>query len=136
MKEPDSSTTSITENDIVFECPYCGKSMAIDKRGMGLTIECPDCAGLVRVPTVSESTARSPDSIHLPVEGLADALDSSRHDIQGLLHQVEALTLRRDELQKYAAEQDKRLEALRREFANIQNALDRVSLVILEDSAS
>ena len=29
----------ITNEDIVFECAACGKSMAIDKRGAGLTLE-------------------------------------------------------------------------------------------------
>ena len=134
MNAPASGTTTITEDDMVFECPYCGKSMAIDKRGMGLTIECPDCHGLVRVPTVSEKTSSSPDSVHLPVEGLANALDDSRQNIQDLLRQIEELTQRREELESQALEQDKRLEDLRREFATIQSALDRVSLLMMGDS--
>ncbi len=134
MNAPAASTTTITENDIVFECPYCGKSMAIDKRGMGLTIECPDCQGLVRVPTVSEKTSNSPDSVHLPVEGLANALDNSRQNVQDLLRQVEELTQRREELETQAIGQDQRLEEIRREFATIQSALDRVSLLMLADS--
>jgi predicted nucleic acid-binding Zn-ribbon protein len=134
MNAPPSHPTTITEQDIVFECPYCGKSMAIDKRGMGLTIECPDCQGLVRVPTVSEKTSHSPDSVHLPVEGLANALDDSRQNVQDLLRQVEELSQRREELETQAIEQDKRLEELRREFATIQSALDRVSLLMLTDS--
>jgi transcription elongation factor Elf1 len=40
----------ILETDIVFECPFCSKSLAIDYHGAGLTIPCTDCGELVEVP--------------------------------------------------------------------------------------
>ena len=40
----------IKETDIVFDCPHCGKSLAIDYRGAGLVIECSDCGNDVQVP--------------------------------------------------------------------------------------
>jgi transcription elongation factor Elf1 len=40
----------IKETDIVFDCPYCSKSLAIDYRGAGLTIKCSDCGSDVQVP--------------------------------------------------------------------------------------
>ncbi len=43
-------TDQIPETDIVFECPYCGKSLSIDQRGAGLVIECTACQQMVTVP--------------------------------------------------------------------------------------
>lgn len=40
----------VKDTDIVFDCPKCGKSLAIDYRGAGLTISCSDCHEKVQVP--------------------------------------------------------------------------------------
>jgi hypothetical protein len=42
--------TPLARDDIVFECPHCGKSMAIDQRGSGMVVVCPDCQARVQVP--------------------------------------------------------------------------------------
>lgn len=133
MSSKATQETTFTENDIIFECPFCGKSMAIDKRGMGLTIACPDCEGLVRVPTVSEETEGSPDSVNMPVEGLADALDESRDEINDLRDKIESLNELREKLQKQTAAHEQKLGELRREFGNIQSALDRVSMLMVDE---
>jgi len=133
MSDDATDTGAFTENDIIFECPFCGKSMAIDKRGMGLTINCPECNGLVRVPTVSEQTTASPDSVNMPVEGLADALDESRDEVEDLKGRVENLEQLRLKLERQTAEQDEKLSKLRREFGNIQAALDQVSMLMTGD---
>lgn len=39
-------------NDIAFDCPHCGKSLAIDMRGAGLMIHCPECRQVVQVPGI------------------------------------------------------------------------------------
>lgn len=43
-------TDQIPATDIVFECPYCGKSLSIDQRGAGLVIACTACQQMVTVP--------------------------------------------------------------------------------------
>lgn len=51
MSESQSDSDSeIKESDIIFDCPLCGKSLAIDFRGAGLTIPCTDCGESVVVP--------------------------------------------------------------------------------------
>jgi transcription elongation factor Elf1 len=50
MAETPDESTEIKETDIVFDCPHCGKSLAIDYRGAGLTIPCTDCGKDVEVP--------------------------------------------------------------------------------------
>ncbi|MDA3873560.1 MAG: hypothetical protein PF795_06340 [Kiritimatiellae bacterium] len=129
-------TTQFTDDDIIFECPFCTKSMAIDKRGMGLTINCPQCDGLVRVPTVSESTEATPDSVTMPVEGLADALDESRDEIDELKQKISDLEDLRESLEKQSSLQEEKLSLLRREFSNIQSALDQVSMMMVDSSAN
>ncbi len=45
-----SEATEIRDNDIVFDCPRCGKSLVIDYRGAGLEINCSQCGEPVLVP--------------------------------------------------------------------------------------
>ena len=46
----DPLAAEIRDTDIVFDCPYCGKSLVIDYRGAGLQIPCSDCGKSVLVP--------------------------------------------------------------------------------------
>lgn len=136
MTDPIIDKTEFTEDDIIFECPFCSKSMAIDKRGMGVTINCPQCSGMVRVPMVSESTEGSPDSVNMPVEGLADALDESRDEIDELRQKISDLESLRAKMEQHCSLHEQKLTSLRREFGSIQSALDQVSMLMADDSAN
>ena len=46
----DTGDAEIGDNDIVFDCPHCGKGLVIDYRGAGLQIECSGCHEQVLVP--------------------------------------------------------------------------------------
>ncbi len=50
MADKTEEQGDIKETDIVFDCPFCSKSLAIDYRGAGLSIPCSDCGQLVPVP--------------------------------------------------------------------------------------
>ena len=43
----------VPATDIVFECPYCKKSHAINRRGAGIVISCTDCRRSITVPVVA-----------------------------------------------------------------------------------
>lgn len=45
--------------DILFKCSECGKHLAIDERGVGLTINCPDCGASLVVPDKSTMVDQS-----------------------------------------------------------------------------
>ncbi|MDZ4815507.1 MAG: hypothetical protein SGI71_04495 [Verrucomicrobiota bacterium] len=45
--------------DIVFDCPVCGKSLVIDEAGSGMRIACPQCQGKIIVPKADNSTGPS-----------------------------------------------------------------------------
>ena len=136
MNEPHTDSTEFTDDDIIFECPFCGKSMAIDKRGMGLTITCPKCNGLVRVPTVSASTGGNPDSVSMPLEGLADALEESRKELEDMKKKLAAVENLRTKLEQQSREHEEKLTILRREFGKIQSALDQVTMMIVDSEQS
>jgi DNA-directed RNA polymerase subunit RPC12/RpoP len=53
-KGSSGPANEIVETDIIFECPHCAKSMAIDQRGGGLMISCPDCGSRIQVPHPEE----------------------------------------------------------------------------------
>lgn len=56
---PESSTpdetASISENDILFECPSCGKSLVVEESAEGMIIDCPQCETNVIVPPRSSA---------------------------------------------------------------------------------
>jgi hypothetical protein len=37
-------------SDIKFDCPKCGKSLAIDEQGAGRNVQCPECSQAITVP--------------------------------------------------------------------------------------
>jgi predicted RNA-binding Zn-ribbon protein involved in translation (DUF1610 family) len=41
---------TITPQDVLFDCPRCGKSMVIDESAIGIVIECQGCQQQVIVP--------------------------------------------------------------------------------------
>jgi DNA-directed RNA polymerase subunit RPC12/RpoP len=57
----------ITERDILFECPACGKNLVVDESAEGVIVDCPRCSIQVIVPPkarpeVKASTPSSPPS--------------------------------------------------------------------------
>ena len=87
----------IRDTDIVFDCPYCGKNLAIDYRGAGLQISCSECGKEVLVPI--------PDGMQLtdldldPGEILKQ-LFATRRNYQKAEQQVQALKTRLSQLQE------------------------------------
>lgn len=43
--------------DIIFNCPHCTKSLAVDERGAGRKVKCVDCGGVVTVPIPAKRIA-------------------------------------------------------------------------------
>lgn len=103
-----AGATDVQPTDIVFECPQCGKSLAIDPRGIGLVIECPGCQTQVLVPAP-----------RLDEEALSD--EETGGDEQGI-DLAERLQL----LERFHALDQQRLQQISAEMGLIQAALDRV----------
>ena len=62
----------IREGDILFDCPYCGKNMAIEAAGAGLMVPCANCGKPVQVPIPDARTPESPVAAAPRAAALAD----------------------------------------------------------------
>lgn len=98
--------TDVQPDDIVFECPKCAKSLAIDPRGAGLVIVCPDCQTQVQVPGLAE-------------EELAE---EERGGSEASVDLAERVRL----LERFHAIDQERLQQISAEIGLIQSALDRL----------
>ena len=99
---PDN--VDIKETDIVFDCPHCSKSLAIDYRGAGLTIKCSDCENDVQVPIPDgmelEDIDSSDEQQEVKIVHLRKSLTDAQNRIRVLETAVEELTARREALEK------------------------------------
>jgi hypothetical protein len=106
----NAADTAVSETDIVFDCPYCGKNLCIDYHGAGLMVACPDCQKRLQVPI--------PEGMDIT------DFDSSTEEVRvRLIHMREALI----EAQSRLTEQQQELASLRERcmafeqiFANIR----------------
>ncbi len=103
ITDPDESS-DIKETDIIFDCPSCGKSLAIDYRGAGLTIKCSDCGSDVQVPIPDgmeiEDIDSSLEDQEIRIIQLRRSLLHAQERISGLEGAVEDLMQRRDSLER------------------------------------
>ena len=118
MADEQESAVDIGPEDIVFNCPKCGKSLTIDARGTGLMVPCPDCGTQVMVPAPGEASEAdemlSPEEMQ---ESLATLVDR--------IHEVE----------KLHAMDEVRLEKINEQVALIQAAIDRI-VSIMQDAGT
>ena len=100
----DSVSDDIKETDIIFDCPHCGKSLAIDYRGAGLTIQCSDCGRDVQVPIPDgmelDDIDISDEQQEIRIIHLRKSLADARNRISILETAIEELTARREALEK------------------------------------
>lgn len=111
-----TGAADILETDIVFNCPQCGKSLAIDERGAGYLVKCPDCQTEIEVPGGDE----------IAEQELADAESGGDEATPDLAAQLRALEAHR-------IHDAKRMKLISGEIALIQASLDRIAALI-EDS--
>jgi septal ring factor EnvC (AmiA/AmiB activator) len=124
----------IDPEDIVFDCPYCDKSLAIDPRGAGMHITCPDCGRSVEVPDPSlqetdedaAATKHDEGKNSEEIQELRDALSASEKRVQELTESVKEVYGRRNFLEEMRADNLKRFESIGKELGIIQDAVDRI----------
>lgn len=140
-----NDTTEIREGDIVFECPDCGKSMAIEAAGAGLMVPCVTCNRQVQVPIPDANTpeVRIPGRASAPVihpngdphetiRQLDAALAYANEQTDRLVAEKEALQERRAFLEQLRMAHTERLQQLANEVQQMQDTLDRIGILLTE----
>ncbi len=134
----------IQEGDILFDCPFCGKSMAIESAGAGLMVPCAKCGRKVQVPIpdqeTPEASVASPamtqnegeESSEALIQELDSALGMSNKQVDQLLDEKEALLERRAYLEQIRTGNSGRLKMLAEELGTMQSALDRALQLLAE----
>lgn len=124
----------IRDSDIVFNCPFCEKSLAIDCRGAGLTIGCPDCGNKIAVPVPDNMEVSDIDSSDedkaVRIIHMREVISSSQNRIMELESELKDMTSRRDGLEAIRTENAIRFEVIQREVEVIQRALLRIQEVL------
>ena len=137
-------TTEVREGDILFDCPYCGKNLAIEAAGAGLMVPCAGCGKPVQVPIPDAATPEAPvAAVPRPVpaenedpqdtiQQLDAALTMANQQIDRLMAEKEALQERRAFLEQIRVTGAARLEQVALELATLQDALDRALVLLAE----
>jgi len=133
-REEAADPQEIKDTDIVFDCTYCGKSLAIDFRGAGLNIPCSDCGKMVEVP-ISEGMDiadfdNSDEEMELVVLSLRKTLSSAESKISSLEEDIQELTSRRDALEKQRSDTVYKFGSVAEQIGIIQKALDDIANAI------
>ncbi len=140
MSKENAEPNEIRNSDIVFDCPYCSKSLAIDCRGAGLTITCPDCANKIQVPIPDGMEIFDIDSSDQDKEvriiHMRELIAASQDRILELEAEVKDLLSRRDSLEKLRSENALRFEVISKELENAGRSLARISEVLVSAAES
>jgi len=133
MAEEIKLNTSIQPTDIVFDCPQCGKNLAIEERGAGMTITCPDCQNTIQVPyPESELIEEGDDGGDEQVRLLREQLAAAQGRAAELAGELETAQAKIERLEKTRSDLQGHLEQISTEWGVIQNALDRV-MALMQD---
>ena len=134
IEEQQDNAQTIKNTDIIFECPHCTKSLAIDYRGAGLTILCSDCGKSVQVPIPDGMELRDLDSTEEEQEGiilqLRKALTECHNKLGELSTESDSVRQRRDVLERLHTRDKERVDELREEIENIYRATEQISLSV------
>ncbi|MBU1693952.1 MAG: hypothetical protein KKC51_08300 [Verrucomicrobia bacterium] len=117
--------------DIIFDCPFCGKNLAIDLRGASLMVICPDCGRNVQVPEPAPGDPAE-EGPAAPITVSAEALASAHTKIERLVSTLEEIRDRRRYLEHLRTENMARFEQIGGEVEVIQNSLDRIVSLLQE----
>lgn len=131
MNRENQDSGEIRASDIVFDCPCCSKSLAIDCRGAGLTIACPDCGNSIEVPIpenmeVSDIDASDEDKA-VRIIHMREVISASQSRIMALESELKELNSRRSALESIRTEDAIRFDVIHHEVEVIQRSLLRIA---------
>jgi len=138
MADNTDDSAEIKETDIIFDCPHCGKSLAIDYRGAGLSIPCTDCGKIVEVPIPEGMELSDIDSSdeeqEIRILNLRRSLSAAEARIEQLESEIEALHSRRENLEKTRTDNMFKFGMILEKIGIIQKTLTDVGKILQEIS--
>lgn len=136
MPDDKDESLQIKETDIVFDCPYCSKSLAIDYRGAGLSIPCSDCGKYVQVPIPDGMELADIDSSEeeqeMRILNLRRALSASQFRIRELETEIQELQTRRTTLERTRSDTLSNLSSIQEKVRLIEDQLAAIAGVVKE----
>ncbi len=120
-----------TDQDVLFECPKCGKSLGINRAGAGLIVSCSECGAKMRVPTPEDelaAEAADEPATDVPLASVSSGVAAD--EVQRLQVGMEELQERLHRLERMRAEYTHKFRRVGQEMELIQAALDRVSSIL------
>lgn len=118
-----------SQPDIVFDCPHCGKSLVIDRRGAGMRIRCPECNGTVAVP---QPDYQGMSALELRLHELEDALQDRKRELSELSEELNYVSQRRAHLERLRARSLKCFDRIDRELSAMEQAIQRMRSALLD----
>ena len=130
----EDKSQEIKDTDIVFECPHCGKSLAIDYRAAGLSIPCTDCGKLVVVPIpdgmeISDLDTTAEDQAAIVIH-LREALLDCQTRMRLLEAMVEDSKAWRKKNEQKESDNTKRFEQMAREIEIVRKSVDQINTAL------
>lgn len=136
MVDVPADSSEIKETDIVFDCPHCGKSLAIDYRGAGLSIPCSDCGKVVEVPIPDGMELADIDSNNEEQEArilnLRRSLAVAESRAEHLESELESVNDRREKLEASRSASMVRFGQLLEKINRLHESVDAVSKTLQE----
>jgi hypothetical protein len=133
-REASAEGDEVRATDIVFDCPYCTKSLAIDYRGAGLTIQCTDCGNNVIVPIPEGLDLSDIDGTEEEQEirmvNLRRLLTAAEERVGQLEVKVAEAIASHEALQSLHAGTEERFQRVLGAVRDIQNAQDDINKAI------
>ena len=123
-EHPRNKKTEILETDIVFDCPHCTKSLAIDQSAT-------DCGQEVEVPGYIEEIEYIEDDgtteeNQAQIEELSSALEASHLKVQQLVANLQEVTKRRNRLEEERTKNLAKFKLISQELNTITASLGRI----------
>jgi transcription elongation factor Elf1 len=132
--ESAADQTEIKDTDIIFDCKYCSKSLAIDYKGAGLNIPCSDCGKMVEVPIPEGMDIgdidNSDEEMEIVILNLRKSLSAAESKVASLDEDVDELNSRRESLEKLRSDTVYKFGSVAEQISIVQKALDDIANAI------